>query len=152
MKIRESIDVDAPAEEVWPLIADPRRMAAWHQKLVTVERSALGPVRLGDRFRTTYVMSGRRQQASTEVIRCQPPIELTLRHYFTIRGRQHYVEESYDVVQQGWASRIDQAVDFREAGMPWGVRQLVRLVAWFGRAVGPGVLEPLKQAAERREH
>jgi uncharacterized protein YndB with AHSA1/START domain len=148
MKIRESIDIDAPPEDVWPLLADPERMAAWHVKLVSVDRAARGPVRLGDRFGTTYTLSGRERDARAEVIRCQPPVALTLRHFIQAEGQERYVDESFDLTPRGQGTRVDQVVDFRAAGLPWWLREIIRLVTWFGHPVGPSILEPLKNQAE----
>lgn len=148
MIIRESIEIEAPPEEVWPQIADPERMAAWHVKLLSVRRSGRGTVRLGDRFETTYTMSGRQLDASAEVIRCQPPAALTLRHHLPIEGRQRYVDESFDLTAVSSGTRVDQAVNFRAAGLPWWARLVIRLITWFGQPTGPGILAPLKMACE----
>jgi uncharacterized protein YndB with AHSA1/START domain len=148
MKLREVVDIDAPAEDVWPFIANPERMAAWHEKLLSVTRSALGTVRLGDRFDATYTMSGRQRPTSAEVVRCQPPIALTLRHRLSKLGPERFVDESYDLLPQGNATRLEQVVDFARAGLPLWARGLMWFISRFGTRTGESLLAPLKRAVE----
>jgi uncharacterized protein YndB with AHSA1/START domain len=148
MKLREVIEIEAPPEDVWPLIADPQRMAAWHEKLLSVKRSAGGPVRLGDRFDATYTMSGRQRPTSVEVIRCQPPVALTLRHRLVEAGPERFVDESYDLIPRGNATRLEQTVDFGHAGLPLWARALMWFISRFGAPVEESLLMPLKRTVE----
>jgi uncharacterized protein YndB with AHSA1/START domain len=149
VKLHEHIDIDALPEEVWPFLADPERMAAWHEKLLSVKRSATGTVRLGDRFEAAYTMSGRQRTTNCEVIRCQPPVALTLRHRMVEAGPERYVDESYDLVPRGNATRVQQVVDFSHAGLPLWARGLMWFISRFGAPAEESLLVPLKRAAER---
>ena len=148
MKLRDVIDIDAPPEEIWPFLADPPRMVAWHEKLLSVKRSAEGLVRLGDRFDATYTMSGRQRQTSVEVIRCQPPVALTLRHRLVEAGPERFVDESYDLIPQGNATRLEQIVDFGHAGLPLWARALMWFISRFGAPAEESLLMPLKRTVE----
>ena len=148
MKVRETIDIEARCEDVWPLVADPARMAEWHVRLVKVERSANGPVRFGDRFGSHFQLSGKVTAVRSEVIRCQPPVALTLRHSFEVEGRERYGEDSYDLEPHGAGTQVVQTADFRGAGLPWWARTLMWVITRTGRTVGEGILEPLKRACE----
>src|SRR5689334_2733808 len=106
MKIHDSIEIAAPVEVVWPLLADPEQMAAWHVKLVSVRRTATGPVRNGERFAATYSMSRRQGQCETEVIRCQPPVELTYRHHVKMGEQPAYVDEHFELKDNGQTTRL----------------------------------------------
>jgi|SRR4051794_5367542 carbon monoxide dehydrogenase subunit G len=149
MKVCESIDIDATPEQIWPFIADPQQMAAWHVKLVSVSRSGKGPVYLGDRFETIYEMSGRRRQATAEIVYCQPPTGLTLRHRIAEMGSEHFVDETYELTSRGGSTRVAQSVDFSNAGFPLWARGLMWFISRFGYSVGEGILEPLKRACEK---
>lgn len=164
MKVHESIDIAAEPETVWSQIADPQHMAGWHAKLVEVQRSARGPVYVGERFGTTYVMSdekSRRQVADTEVLRCEPGTTLVLRHHIQTEKRSGYVDETFQLLSlaEGRETRVEHTVDFANAGFPvwvrailWGmplsVRALMWLVARSAKPQGEGILDPLKRACE----
>ncbi len=148
MAFIESVQIAARLEEVWPLIADPQRMAAWSEKLVSVSRRDVGPVRLGEQFETVYQMSGKRREATTEVVRCQPPLALTLRHRMVGEPSERFVDESYDLFADGNATRVEQGVDFSHAGLPLWARAIMWFISTFGRPSGEGTLEPLKRACE----
>jgi uncharacterized protein YndB with AHSA1/START domain len=148
MAFIESVQIAARPEEVWPLIADPQRMAAWNKKLVSVTRHAVGPVRLGERFDAVYQMSGKRREATTEVVRCQPPLALTLRHRLAGESPERFVDESYDLFADGNVTRVEQGVDFSHAGLPLWARIIMWFISTFGRSSGEGTLEPLKRACE----
>jgi uncharacterized protein YndB with AHSA1/START domain len=148
MAFIESIEIAARPEEVWPLIADPQQMAAWNEKLVSVNRRDVGPVRLGERFEAVYQMSGKRRETTVEVLRCQPPLALTLRHRMAGESAERFVDESYDLFAEGNATRVEQGVDFSHAGLPLWARALMWFVSTFGRPSGEGTLEPLKRACE----
>lgn len=149
MKIRTTINIAALPETVWPLLADPEQMAAWHVRLVSVRRTGSGPVRIGERFGTTYTMSGRQGNAEAEVIRCQSPVELTYRHHVRMGRRDGYVDESFALIPEGAGTRLKQTIDFTHSGMPRWAQALMWFISRFGRAVEPCILEPLKKAAER---
>jgi uncharacterized protein YndB with AHSA1/START domain len=148
MKHYDSIEVAAQPEAVWPLLADPQQMANWHAKLVAVRRSASGTVRLGDRFGTTYTLSGSENDAEAEVIRCQPPAALTYRHHVNLKQCTGYVDESFDLQYNGKVTRVKQTLDFSKSGLPLWARGLMWFVSRFGKPVGPSLFEPLKRAAE----
>src|SRR4051812_16732911 len=137
----ESIDISARPEDVWPLIADPQRLGGWNVKLVSVKRAAVGPVQLGERFEAVYQMSGKRRAVSTEVVRCQPPLALTLRHRIAEEPPERFVDESYDLFTVGTVTRVQQSVDFSQAGLPLWARAIMWFVSTFGHPDGEGILE-----------
>ena len=148
MKLHATIDIAAPPETVWPLVADPEQMAVWHVRLDSVRRTATGTVRVGERFGTTYTMGGRQGNGQAEVIRCQPPVELTYRHFVKMGARNGYVDEAFELNQVDAGTRLRQTLDFGHSGMPRAAQAFMWFLSRFGRAVEPGILEPLKKAAE----
>jgi uncharacterized protein YndB with AHSA1/START domain len=150
VKTYDSIDIAAPPEFIWPLLADPQAMAQWHEKLVSVRRPAEGTVQFGDRFETTYTMSGRQTDATAEVVRCRPPTGLTYRHHVQVKGRAIHVDESFDLQPQGEGTGLDQTLDWSGAGLPLWARALMWFISRFGKPTGKDLFEPLKVIAEKQ--
>jgi uncharacterized protein YndB with AHSA1/START domain len=153
MKVHESIDIAAQPEQVWPFLADPQRMADWHAKLEEVRRNSAGPVYLGERFGTTYIMSkkkGNQQDSEAEVLQCDPWTTLALRHRVPEQGRDRYVDETFQLSPRagGAETLVEHTVDFGSAGMPLWVRALMWFITRFGEPRGEGILEPLKRTCE----
>jgi hypothetical protein len=148
MKIYDSIEIAAPPEVVWPLLADPEQMVGWHARLVSVQRPVTGVVRLGERYVATYLMSGKQGIAETEVIRCQPPVELVLRQHIKMMSRDGHVDEHFTLAAKDRKTLVKQAVDFKHSLIPWWARALMWVLSRFGRAAEPSLLQPLKHAAE----
>jgi uncharacterized protein YndB with AHSA1/START domain len=152
MKVHESIDISAPPEQVWAQIADPQAMADWHAKLIEVRRISRGPLFVGERFGTTYKMNrgSNRNDAEAEVMHCEPPTSLVLRHHFVHDGVARYVDETYELQSQtdGRETRVEQTVDLAHAGFPLWLRSLMWCITRFGESRGEGILEPLKRACE----
>lgn len=152
-KVYETIDIAASPADVWEQLVDPQRMADWHAKLVEVRRTGTGPVRVGERFGTTYIASKKKQnrkEAEAEVLRCEPWTTLALRHHFEERGRKGYVDETFQLDPRGAGreTHVLQTVDFAGAGMPLWARALIWCITRTGEQRGEGILEPLKRVCE----
>jgi uncharacterized protein YndB with AHSA1/START domain len=153
MKVHESIEIAAPPQLVWAYLADPHRMADWHEKLETVHRADVGQVYGGERFGTTYVMGAnkqRRQDAEAEVLRCEPWTTFALRHHFVNKGQARHVDETFELwpIDDGNGTRVEQMVDFAGSGLPLWARLLMSCISRTGKPSGPGILEPLKRVCE----
>ena len=68
MTLKERIGIDASPRQIWPLLADPLRMAEWNPKLVRVNRRNAGPLRIGERFKAVFVLGKRERESGCEVI------------------------------------------------------------------------------------
>ena len=154
MPLCDQIVISAPPDAVWPRIADPVLMAEWNPKLVAIDRDADGPVRLGEHYSALYRMSGRDRESTVEVIACEPPRRLVLRHTFTTNGRTRVAVESYELIPQDDGSRLEQSVDLSQAGIPAPFRLVFGLIHRFGRSAEEPYLERLRALAEDdpREH
>jgi uncharacterized protein YndB with AHSA1/START domain len=153
MQVHESIDIAAPPAAVWAHLVDPQLMAAWHAKLVEVRRELRGPVHVGERFGTTYMMSRKKEsrgESEAEVLRCEPWSTLALRHHFTHKGAAHCVDETYQLhpSEGGQATHVEQTVDFAGSGLPLWARALMWCITRTGQRQGDGILDPLKRVCE----
>jgi uncharacterized protein YndB with AHSA1/START domain len=153
MKVHESIEIAARPADVWAQLADPQLMADWHAKLEEVRRTAIGPVFVGERFGTTYVMSKKkqnRQDAEAEVLRCEPWTTLVLRHHFRDKGRDRYVDETFQLwpIDEGAGTRVEQTVDFSGSGLPLWAKALMWCITRTGEKTGDGILDPLRRTCE----
>ncbi len=153
MKVRESIDIVANAQDVWAHLIDPQRLADWHVKLIEVRRTSRGPAYLGERFGTTYIKSRKKQNhqdSVAEVLRCEPSCLLALRHFIDEPGQTGHVDEMFELepLSGKGGTRVNHSVDFARAGMPLWVRALMWCITRTGTPSGEGVLAPLKRACE----
>jgi len=75
-----SLRIDAPAEEVWALVADLPRMAEWSPENDGVEwtHGATGPA-LGARFKGTNSHGAKSWSTNGEVVACEPGRLFTFR-------------------------------------------------------------------------
>ena len=70
MRYERSIDIEAPADEVWPVIEDVERWPTWTESMTSVELLGDGPFRQGSRAR---VKQPRLPAAEWTVTKHDPP-------------------------------------------------------------------------------
>ena len=153
MKVHESIDIAAKPEHVWPFLVDPQRMADWHAKLEEVRRNGTGPVYVGERFGTTYIMSKKkqnRQDSEAEVLRCEPWTTLVLRHRMQKKGPNRVCGGDVSTVAAGRWRRDARGAHgrFRPGGDAVVGAGADVVHHPIGEPQGEGILEPLKRTCE----
>jgi len=79
MQIEQRIEIDAPPEHVFAVLADPSKLAQWQTSTVEVRREADGPLRVGERFQEVHAAFGRQVESTVEVMEHEPPSTLALR-------------------------------------------------------------------------
>jgi carbon monoxide dehydrogenase subunit G len=71
--VKQSIEIDAPIEEVWGVVMDPDRLGEW----VTIHRSVAevpdGDLEKGSTFRQTMRLKGVKLKVAWEVTDCRAP-------------------------------------------------------------------------------
>ena len=70
MRYERSIDIDAPADDVWRVIEDVERWPEWSESMTSVERLSVGPFGVGSRAK---VKQPRLPQAEWTVTEHDPP-------------------------------------------------------------------------------
>jgi len=146
--MRERTTIAALPDQVWPYLADPELMAGWNPKIVEVDRSARGPVSLGERYAMSYRMSGKSQRMRITVVESQFPHRLVLQHEQDPARPDRYVREEYDLEEHAGKTRVTQRIDLKRSGMPLWVRPLFWLLHTFGRPTGKRYLEELRDLVE----
>src|SRR5438093_8529254 len=69
--VEVAVDVDATAEDVWKVVADPRNLQRWDRHIALVE-GAQGELHAGDRYTTELRFMGARARAHMKVIALTP--------------------------------------------------------------------------------
>ncbi len=151
MTLRERIRIQAPPERIWPLIADPIRMADWNPRIVSVDRGSPRTLRLGQRFRLIYRMSGRDRASDAEVIECVEPRTLVIRHHYVWKSVDRYADERYHLIPSPGTTRSTQEIDMTGSGVSLWLQVLAWLIHRVGEPVGKPFLATLKELAEAHD-
>ena len=143
----ESLRISAPAERIWPLVADLRQMVTWNEKLALADPRSDGEPRVGYTCRTTWRMSGRQRAFLTRIEVCEPPRRVVFAHHDEAE-RRRVVREHFELEPAGSATRVVHRLDLSGSGLPLPARWLIALIDRFGTPQGPTVLETLRDAVE----
>jgi uncharacterized membrane protein len=114
--IRDWVIVEAPHEEVWRIVADPRNLPRWNRYIRSVRDVPEDGLAPGSRYTTQLSVLGLSVQVQAEVeeidpprfsrIRLSGPLEATVRTWVRPAGRNR--------------SRLEHEVDYRLKGGPVG--------------------------------
>ncbi|MET7477661.1 SRPBCC family protein [Streptomyces sp. NPDC005648] len=127
--IRESVDVDRAAEDVYAYVIDPSHMPEWQLSAVSAERLDEGPLHTGSQVRVTRRIGRREIPMTMEYTEYDPPHSWTVRGIDgPIRGNFHGEVEPID---DGRRARVTMELDFEGHGvgkvlLPLVVRPQVR--------------------------
>jgi uncharacterized protein YndB with AHSA1/START domain len=110
-QVSRSVEVAAPAEELFAIVADPRR----HSEIDgsgTVRENIVAPAKLaaGDRFSTKMRMLGLPYRITSTITALKPGALIEWRHPFGHRWRWEFDEISPTL------TRVTETFDFRHAG------------------------------------
>lgn len=115
-RIREHTLVDAPPEDVWDTISDPRNLPRWNKHILAVHDPPENGLKPGARYWTEMGGFGLRFRVRAEVLEIEAPrysrvklsgpIEATVQTWVHPAGRRR--------------SRLEHQVDYRVPGGPLG--------------------------------
>lgn len=134
MRLVEKVAIAAPAEVIWPYVADPVLVSVWNPKIVAVEREREGVVVEGERYGIAYRMT-RDVRAEVTVARCEPPTLVVLRNEMV--EPPGVVIETLELRPGTGGTHLSQSIDLSRAGIPLPVRALMWLIHRFGRPADP---------------
>ena len=147
MTIRDSVDINAPIEEIWRWIENPETMPQWNPKVKKVV--ALSPPYCVDyTYGITYQMSGKTSEFSAQFVEHQPPHRLAIRLTSPAYPREFYVEERYILREEAGATLLNQEIVVFNSAVNMFWRFLMWLIKRFGKPTGQKYLEKLKELIE----
>jgi uncharacterized membrane protein len=127
--VRHSEIVDAPPDEVWRVIADPRNLPRWNRHIAGVDGAPNGLVTAGDRYTTELRVMGLTLRVQAQVVESEAPryarVAISGPLEATVRTRVRPVAKG--------RSRLDHEIDYRFRGGPAGAL-LARSVRLLGAA------------------
>jgi len=124
-RVRETIVIDAPPDEVWRVIADPRNLPRWNPHVSAVYRVPEDGLKVGTRYETELRFAGAHARVDAEVV------ELELHRYSEIElsGPVWATVRTFLRPIGSHQTRVEHEVEYRFRGGPIGgvVAKVVRL-------------------------
>jgi carbon monoxide dehydrogenase subunit G len=115
-RTRVSVDVDAPPEKAWKIIADPRNLPKWDRHIINVAGAPRDGLSEGSRYTTEIRFMGVGAKVDAEVLEMEPPRHSKIR----LKGfMDATVETTVEPLGNG-KSRIEHVVEYRFRGGPIG--------------------------------
>jgi carbon monoxide dehydrogenase subunit G len=71
--VRTVVEIDAPLDQVWKVVADPRNLPRWDRHIVSVSGVPRGGLEVGSTYRTEVRFMGAKAQIQAEVLEIDPP-------------------------------------------------------------------------------
>jgi carbon monoxide dehydrogenase subunit G len=115
-RARVAVDVNAPPEQVWKVIADPRNLTRWDRHIVSVEGAPPAGLRKGSGYTTELRFMGIGARVDAEVVDIEPPRYSKIR----LKGFMDATVETMVEPRGNGKSRIQHDIDYRFRGGPLG--------------------------------
>jgi uncharacterized membrane protein len=122
--IEASIDIDAPPERVWKVVADPQNLPRWDRHITNVHDVPRDGLRTGSEYSTEVRLWGVRAKARARVVELRDAEYAKVR----LRGPIDAVIETWVEPRDGNRTRLRHRIEYRFPGGPIG--------ELAGRAVG----------------
>jgi uncharacterized protein YndB with AHSA1/START domain len=145
-RTRVEVEVEAPPEEVWKVVADPRNLPRWDRRIARVTGVPANGLKKGSRYTTEVRFMGIRAPVDAEVLEIDPPREALVRLSGIIDATIHTVVTPQD----GGRSRLEHEVDYRFKGGALGAMaaQALRLTGGPALALRRGTNAQKEQVEE----
>jgi carbon monoxide dehydrogenase subunit G len=141
--IHKSIDIDAPAERVFEMLTDPKRLPEYVLGLVSVEGIRQTEQHIGDSFRATYSVLGLHFPMTFTATEYEPPTKLIRRFEGGMKGTWTWLLEP-----RGKSTHLTTAMEYEMAGGILGKAMNAALVERMNEKNAKRMLENLKMVSE----
>ncbi len=141
--IHKSIDIDAPAERVFEMLTDPRRLPEFAPGLVSVEDIRQTEQHIGDSFRATYSVLGMHFPMTFTATEYEHPTKLTSRFEWGMKGTW-----TWRLSSRGQSTHLTTAMEYEMAGGILGKAMNAVLVERMNEKNAERLLENLKLVSE----
>lgn len=141
--IHKSIDIDAPAERVFAMLTDPKRLPEYVPGIVSVEDIRQTEQHLGDSFRATYAVLGLHFPMTLMATEYEPPTKLTRHFERGMQGTWTWLLEP-----RGKSTHLTTAMEYEMAGGILGKAMNALLVERMNERNAKQMLENLKLVSE----
>jgi len=138
--VETSIDIDAPPDRVWKIVADPRNLPRWDKHVVGVDDVPPDGLHKGSHYVTVVRFIGARARVRSDVEALRPN-EYSKVH---LHGLVDAVVETWLEPLANERTRLRHRVDYRLVGGPLG-----RLAAGALRSLGAASV--LRRGAEAQK-
>ncbi len=110
------VEVNAPAERVWAVVADPRNLTEWDRHIAAVHGVPVDGLKRGTEYDTEIRFMGVRVNVHADVIEIEPPRYSKIR----LRGLLDATVETGLEPLDGGRTTLRHQVDYRFRGGPLG--------------------------------
>jgi len=115
--VQTRVVIDAPVETVWKVVSDPRNLPRWDRHVMAVRGVPDSGLVVGAEYSTELRLMGVHGKVRARVLELRPPELSRIR----VSGLLDAVVETKLSPLDGDRTRLDQRVDFRFVGGPFGV-------------------------------
>jgi uncharacterized protein YndB with AHSA1/START domain len=129
--VQASVDVEAPPERVWDVVADPRNLPRWDHHIEAVDGVPEDGLREGIGYAATIRLMGVRTRVKVQVVELRPHEYAKV----TLDGLLDGVVQTWLVPLDAGGTRLRHRVQYRFKGGPFG-----RLAARGVKLLGASML------------
>lgn len=141
--IHKSIDIEAPAERVFAILTDFKRLTEYAPGVISVEDIRQTQQHLGDSFHATYAVLGLHFPVTFTVMEYEQPTRLTTRFEGGMKGAWTRLLEP-----RGKSTHLTTAMEYEMAGGILGKAMNAVLVERMNEKNAERLLENLKLISE----
>lgn len=140
--VETSVVIDAPPDEVWSVVADPRNLPGWDRHIVEVRGVPPDGLEQGTRYTVAIKIMGVKATVTSTVLELRPPEYSKVRLEGFLDG---VVETSLEPLPDG-RSKLQHRVSYR-----FGGGMLGQVAAEAVRSLGAGVMLKRGTLAQKRQ-
>ncbi len=115
--VQVSVDVDAPPERVWSIVADPRNLPRWDRRVTGVRGVPPDGLRPGIEYVTEVRLMGVHVHGTANVVELRAPVYAKVSLSGIVEG---VVETWLEPLDGGGRTHLRHRVDYRFIGGPLG--------------------------------